>query len=95
MDIQALKEILNQEEETILNQWKELVRSPGTSKQRRYVYNVTPVKINQLRFRLIESSAPVAIAEVRVYSQPGHETKLPLPQPVGFPPTITHSMIGR
>jgi hypothetical protein len=70
-------------------QWQELVQSPGTSPQRRYVYNVKPIKTKKLRFRLIDASGPVAVTEVRVYSEPGRETTLPLPEPVGFPPLLT------
>jgi hypothetical protein len=69
--------------------WQGLVRSPGTSPQRRYVYNVRPVKTSRVRFRLIDSSGPVALAEVRIYSGPGRETTLPLPEPVGFPPIFS------
>lgn len=73
----------------VAGQWQELVRSPGTSPQRRYVYNVKPAKTNKLRFRLINSSGPVAITEIRVYSEPGRETRLALPEPIGFPPVLT------
>ncbi len=82
--------------EALINgQWQGLVRSPGTTPQRRYVYNVRPVKTSKVRFRLIDSSGPVALAEIRIYSEPGRETTLPLPEPVGFPPILSESDTGK
>jgi hypothetical protein len=68
--------------------WKELTRTGGKRKQRRYVINVEPVVTDQLRFRLIRSSAPVSIAEIRVYAQPGDPTKDGLAQPAAYPSVI-------
>jgi len=55
--------------------WRELARSAGVKARRRHVLNVASAEVERLRFRLIRSSAPVAVAEIRVYSQPGDPTE--------------------
>lgn len=69
-------------------EWKQLASTPGKSKQRRYVISFDPIETKQVRFRLIRSSAPVAVAEVRIYSEPGRSTEGGLPEAAGFPSMI-------
>lgn len=65
--------------------WKQLAETPGKQKQRRYVVNFDPVETEGVRFRLLRSSGPVALTEIRIYARPGRATADGLPEAVGFP----------
>ena len=55
--------------------WHELARTAGVRKQRRYVLNFDATETNRVRFRLLRSSAPVAVTEIRIYATPSDGTE--------------------
>ena len=71
--------------------WKQLAETPGDAKQRRYVINFEPVQTDQVRFRLLRSSGPVSVAEVRLYAEPGNATADGLPEAAGFPTVMDNA----
>jgi hypothetical protein len=64
-------EVFNQGE------WTRAAGVAGDRAQRRYVLNFEPRPAEKVRFRLLGSSAPVAIAEARLYTDHGRTTELP------------------
>ena len=49
------------------NEWVKVASNPGKEKQRRYVFNFSPIETKKVRFVLKKSSGPVEINEVRIY----------------------------
>ncbi|MCP4858102.1 MAG: FAD-dependent oxidoreductase [Fuerstiella sp.] len=69
-------------------EWKQVASISSKFKQRRYVFNFDPIETKRVRFRLIRSSAPVAVTEIRIYSEPGRSTEGGLGEAAGFPSAI-------